>query len=101
MTAHELTGTKLELVQAALEALRRSGFHGASAREIASVGGFNQALIFYHFGSVRNLLLAALDLVSARRMPAYGPAFCAGAHGPRAGRAWPARSTPPISSRDT
>ena len=75
MTAHELTGTKLELVQAALEALRRSGFHGASAREIARVGGFNQALIFYHFGSVRNLLLTGLDLVSERRMAAYGPAF--------------------------
>ncbi len=75
MAAQELTGTKLELVQAALEALRRSGYHGASAREIASVGGVNQALIFYHFGSVRKLLLAGLDLVSERRMSAYGPAF--------------------------
>jgi hypothetical protein len=36
---------------------------------------FNQALIFYHFGSVQNLMLAALDLVSARRMRAYEPAF--------------------------
>ncbi len=38
-------------------------------------GGFNQALIFYHFGSVRNLLLAVLDLISERRMSEYGPAF--------------------------
>jgi AcrR family transcriptional regulator len=70
-----LTGTKATIVEAALETLKTRGFAGSSAREIASVGNFNQALIFYHFGSVQNLLLAALDLVSARRMRAYGPAF--------------------------
>ena len=31
----------------------------------------NQGLIFYHFGSVANLLLAALDAVSAERMVRY------------------------------
>ena len=70
-----LGGTKSTLVEAALETLKRKGFAGASAREIARAGGFNQALIFYHFGSVQNVLLAALDLVSARRMKAYAPAF--------------------------
>lgn len=70
-----LGGTKSTLVEAALETLKRKGFAGASAREIARTGGFNQALIFYHFGSVQNVLLAALDLVSARRMRAYAPAF--------------------------
>jgi AcrR family transcriptional regulator len=72
---HELTGTKARIAEAALEALKTKGFAGSSAREIASVGNFNQALIFYHFGTVQNLLLAALDLVSARRMHAYAPAF--------------------------
>src|SRR5581483_9066107 len=48
---------------------------GASAREIAKTGKFNQALVFYHFGSVQNALLAALDLVSERRMRTYRPAF--------------------------
>jgi AcrR family transcriptional regulator len=67
--------TKAKLIQAALETLKSKGFAGASAREIASTGGFNQALIFYHFGSVQNLLLAALDLVSGRRMRNYGPRF--------------------------
>lgn len=67
--------TKLKIAEAALETLKQRGFAGASAREIASVGGFNQALIFYHFGSVQKALLAALDLVSARRMDAYRPAF--------------------------
>ena len=74
-SAESLTGTKLEIVQAAVETLKTAGFHGASAREIARTGAFNQALIFYHFGSVRNALLAALDLVSDQRMDAYRPAF--------------------------
>jgi AcrR family transcriptional regulator len=68
-------GTKALIVEAALETLKAKGFAGASAREIARAGGFNQALVFYHFGSVHNLLLAALDRVSDRRMRAYRPAF--------------------------
>jgi len=70
-----LSGTKLQIVEAALGALKTKGFAGASARAIAGEGDFNQALIFYHFGSVRNLLLAVLDLISERRMKEYGPAF--------------------------
>jgi AcrR family transcriptional regulator len=70
-----LSGTKSRIAEAAVETLKVRGFVGSSAREIASAGGFNQALIFYHFGTVQNLLLAALDLVSARRMHAYAPAF--------------------------
>ncbi len=69
------SGTKLQIVEAALQTLKSKGFAGASARAIAGEGDFNQALIFYHFGSVRNLLLAVLDLISERRMNEYGPAF--------------------------
>jgi len=63
--------TKDRIVEAALAVLKRHGYAGASARAIAAEGGFNQALIFYHFGSVRNALLAALDRTSAERMAAY------------------------------
>ena len=70
-----LSGTKARLAEAALETLKAKGFAGATAREIARTGGFNQALVFYHFGSVQNVLLAALDLVSNRRMRAYQPEF--------------------------
>ena len=35
------------------------------------MAGCNQALIFYHFGSVPDLLIAALEEVSAQRMAAY------------------------------
>lgn len=59
------------LVDAAIDALREVGFAGASAREISARAGCSQALVFYHFGSVNDLLLAALDEVSARRMGAY------------------------------
>jgi AcrR family transcriptional regulator len=71
----DLIGTKLDIVLAAIETLRQAGYHGASARVIARIGAFNQALIFYHFGSVQNLMLEALDYVSDRRIDAYKPAF--------------------------
>jgi AcrR family transcriptional regulator len=70
-----LSGTKLQIAEAALETLKANGFAGASARAIAHMGGFNQALIFYHFGSVQNALLAALDLISERRLADYRPVF--------------------------
>lgn len=65
------TDTRAALVAGAIEALREVGFAGASAREIAGRAACNQALVFYHFGSVNELLLAALDDVSARRLAAY------------------------------
>ena len=74
-TASEPAGTKARLVDAAIRTLTTKGFAGTSAREIAATGGLNQALVFYHYGSVQNLLLAALDLVSARRLASYGPRF--------------------------
>ncbi len=67
-------GTRRQLVEAAIETLKADGFTGASARAIAERAGVNQGLIFYHFGSVADLLLAALDSVSAQRMEQYGEA---------------------------
>lgn len=58
-------------MEAAVETLKRKGFAGASARAIAKEGGFNQALIFYHFSTVHRLLLAALDRTSVARMERY------------------------------
>ena len=59
--------TKRALVEAAMEVLRHEGFSAATARHIAARAGCNQGLVFYHFGSVVNLLLVALDEVSAQR----------------------------------
>ncbi len=63
--------TRRQLVDAAVETLKVDGYVGASARAIAQQAGLNQGLIFYHFGSVANLLLAALDSVSAERFDRY------------------------------
>src|SRR5438445_4144133 len=63
--------TKQRIVEAALTTLKREGFANTSARVIAATGGFNQALIFYHFGTLNDLLLAALDATSERRLQRY------------------------------
>ena len=52
--------TRDKLLAAAAEALARDGLSGVSARAIASRAGVNQALVFYHFGSVSDLLEAAV-----------------------------------------
>jgi AcrR family transcriptional regulator len=67
--------TKERIVDAALETLRTEGFAGATSRAIARKGGFNQALVFYHFGSLDGLLLAALDASSAARLDRYRAAL--------------------------
>ena len=63
--------TRRAIVDAALETLKTEGFGGATSRAIARRGGFNQALIFYHFGTLDSLLLAALDATSEQRFGRY------------------------------
>ena len=63
-----MADTRDALIEAAIAVLRESGFASASARRIAQRAGCNQALVFYHFGTVNDLLVAALEEVSARRM---------------------------------
>ena len=60
-----------KVLQAAIEGLKEDGFAGTSSRSIARRGDFNSALIFYYFGSLNELLLAALDRTSELRMKAY------------------------------
>jgi len=74
--------TRRTLVTAAVTTLQEVGFGGASARAIAERAGVPQGLVFYHFGSVANLLLAALDAVSAERLAHYGEAL-AGVESPQ------------------
>jgi AcrR family transcriptional regulator len=58
-------------MEGALATLRDEGFAGTTARSIAARGGFNQALIFYHFGSVANLLLEAFRRNSESQVARY------------------------------
>ena len=67
--------TRARMVDAALATLIDSGYSGCSARAIAARGGFNAALIFYHYGGVDELLLAALDKSSAERLERYREAL--------------------------
>lgn len=67
--------TRSALIAAAIEVLKDGGHAGASARAIASRAGCNQALVFYYFGSVADLLLAALDEVSSQRFERYSSAI--------------------------
>jgi AcrR family transcriptional regulator len=67
--------TRLRILDAALETLRAEGLAGTTARAVAKRGDFNPALIFYHFGSVNELLLAALDRSSEQRMARYREAL--------------------------
>ncbi len=71
MPGSHRTETRHTIVDAALHALKTLGYAEVSARRIAAVGGFNQALIFYHFGSVDDLLVAALAQSSQHRLARY------------------------------
>ncbi|EWM11480.1 LOW QUALITY PROTEIN: TetR-family transcriptional regulator, partial [Kutzneria sp. 744] len=51
--------TRQRLIDGAIETIRQHGIAGTSARTIAATAGVNQALVFYHFGSVNDLLKAA------------------------------------------
>jgi len=63
--------TRDRIVAAAVETVRTEGFANTTARSIAATGGFNQALIFYHFGSVDELLDEAFRRVSEQQVAHY------------------------------
>jgi AcrR family transcriptional regulator len=69
------TATRDRIVRATLATVRDHGFAASSARTIARTGGFNQALIHYHFGTVQDLMLAALRDFSERRLRRYRAAL--------------------------
>jgi AcrR family transcriptional regulator len=73
MTAASAKGseTRERIIDAALETVRIEGFADTTARAIARHGDFNQALIFYHFGSVDELLSAAFARVSEQQVARY------------------------------
>jgi len=63
--------TRDRIIDAVLDTVSCEGLVGTSARVIAKTGDFNQALVFYHFGSVEELLLAALERANERRMSRF------------------------------
>lgn len=63
--------TRDRLVAAARTRLVEHGFAGATAREIGQEADLNPALVFYHFGTLNDLLLAALDTSSSSSLERY------------------------------
>ncbi|HET8930266.1 MAG TPA: TetR family transcriptional regulator [Acidimicrobiales bacterium] len=67
--------TRDRLRRAAHKVVCEAGIAGTSARAIASRAQVNQALIFYHFGTVSELLAAASDAAIASSIDHYRAAF--------------------------
>ena len=67
--------TRERIIRAALDTVGEEGLVGTSARAIARTGEFNQALLFYHFGSIEELLLESLTWANDVRMVQFGAQF--------------------------
>ncbi|MEU2022587.1 TetR/AcrR family transcriptional regulator [Streptomyces sp. NPDC016469] len=63
--------TRTKLLTGALATLTEQGIAKTSARSIAATAGVNQALVFYHFGTVDDLLAAACRYGAEQRLATY------------------------------
>lgn len=63
--------TRQRLIDGAIETIRTHGFAGTSARSIAATAGVNQALVFYHFTSVHELLAEACLVETRARVAPF------------------------------
>jgi AcrR family transcriptional regulator len=70
-----VSDTRSRLLTAAAEALRDDGVAGISARSIAARADANQALVFYHFGTVSELVAAATRAAVDERLALYRDDF--------------------------
>jgi AcrR family transcriptional regulator len=69
------TDTRTRLMEGTIEALKTQGIAGVSARTIAAAAGVNQALVFYHFGSVDELLTATCLWSTQQQVAEYREKF--------------------------
>jgi AcrR family transcriptional regulator len=67
----QVSDTRDRLVDGAIRVLGEAGLAKASARVIATAAGVNQALVFYHFGSVDHLLMEACRRATETRVRVY------------------------------
>ncbi len=72
-----MSDTKAKLVNATVQVLAAEGLAGTSARVVAATAGVNQALVFYHFGSVDQLIAVACQLATETRVAVYRERFAA------------------------
>jgi AcrR family transcriptional regulator len=67
--------TRTALMDAALRTVGEKGYAAASARTIATEAGQNQALVFYHFGTVNELIAVACRHSTEQRVNTYRSHF--------------------------
>jgi AcrR family transcriptional regulator len=67
----EKSSTRQRLIDGALTTVRENGIAATSARTIATTAGVNQALIFYHFGTVHALLAEACTHATEARISQF------------------------------
>ncbi len=71
----QVGSTRQKLLDGAMVAIRSLGIAKVSARTIAAEAQVNQALVFYHFGTVTELLAAAFAQATQARVAAYQVVF--------------------------
>lgn len=69
--------TRAKLIDAAIDVLRTEGITGMSARVVAGRADVNQALVFYHFGTLAALIDAAARQAVDTSAEHYRTAFAA------------------------
>ncbi|MDX6257432.1 MAG: hypothetical protein QOJ11_3766 [Frankiales bacterium] len=70
-----MADTRRKLIDGTIATLRDKGIAGTSARAIAAAAGVNQALVFYHFGTVDELIDTAGRESTEERVALYRPQF--------------------------
>lgn len=63
--------TRRRLLDATLQTMREHGLGNVSARLVADVAGVNQALIFYHYGSMQQLLAETMRTATSERVAVW------------------------------
>lgn len=74
MTA-TMADTRTKLIDATIDVLRTDGITGVSARVVAARAEVNQALVFYHFGTLSGLVDAAARHAVDTSADSYRAAF--------------------------
>lgn len=75
MTTAKSEDTKRRLVQAAIDTISSEGIAKVSARTIAERAGLAQGLVFYHFGTVTDLIGQACLEATRARVDRYAERF--------------------------
>lgn len=75
MTTPKSQETKRRLVRATIDTMRVDGIAKVSARTVAERAGLAQGLVFYHFGSVAELIGAACLAATQERVDRYATQF--------------------------